>query len=50
MVTVPQSPETVLIPPNDCPLFDVIENACASCWERMKKGKDGRPEVENQLS
>lgn len=28
---------TLLIHTNDCPLFDVIENACTSCWEERKK-------------
>lgn len=37
MVKVPQSPRTLLIHTNDCPLFDVIENACTSCWEEWKK-------------
>lgn len=33
MVKVPQSLRTFLIHTNDCPLFDIIENACTSCWE-----------------
>lgn len=48
---VAQSLRTLLIHTNDCPLFDVIENACTSRWkEWKKKSKDGKPEVENQLS
>lgn len=37
-VKVPQSLRTLLIHTNDCPLFDVIENAYTSCWEE-KGGK-----------
>lgn len=37
MVKVPQSLRTLLIHTNDCPLFDIIENACTSCWEEWKK-------------
>lgn len=36
-VKVPQSLRTLLIHTNDCPSFDVIENACTSCWEEWKK-------------
>lgn len=53
MLKVPQSLKTLLIHTNDWPLFDVIENACTSCWEERGGGgggKDGKADVANQLS
>lgn len=37
MVRVPPSRGILLIHTNDCPLFDVIENACTFCWKEWKK-------------
>lgn len=50
---VPQSLKTLLIHTNDRPLFDVIGNACTSCWDEKGwggGGRDGKADVANQLS
>lgn len=39
---VPRSLKTLLIHTNDWPLFDVIENACTSCWDERRGAKMGK--------